>query len=324
MPRPRYSQVSVDTTPYYHIICRCVRRGYLCGYDSVTKQDYSHRQSWLEERIRLIASLFAIDIAGYAILSNHYHLVVRLAPQQAEHWDDHDVANRWTQIYKGTELLRRWLNKQPMSAAEEQSVQETIQEYRRRLQDLGWFMKTINEPLARQANREDEYRGHFFEARYTSQALVSEQALLACMAYVDLNPVRAGIAQTPEASRYTSIRERIHPRFNLSKAIQEQIRSGYLQNFSIQLKPLLTFEANASGQSMNGLPIAFRDYLELVDWTGRIVRGDKPGAIDDRFPSILNRLEMNPKDWLTSATQFEKTFSQRFRSDRPAAISGSG
>src|SRR5690606_3555719 len=177
MPRPRYSQVSVDTTPYYHIICRCVRRGYLCGYDSVTEQDYSHRQSWLEERIRLIASLFAIDIAGYAIMSNHYHLVIRLAPQQAEHWDDHDVANRWTQIYKGTELLRRWLNNQPMSAAEEQSVQETIEEYRRRLQDLGWFMKTINEPLARQANREDECRGHFFEARYTSQALVSEQAL---------------------------------------------------------------------------------------------------------------------------------------------------
>src|SRR5690606_27284497 len=152
----------------------------------------------------------------------------------------------------------------------------------------------------------------FFEARYTSQALVSEQALLACMAYVDLNPVRAGIAPTPETSRYTSIRERIHPRFNLSKAIREQVRSGYLQNFSIKLKPLLQFEANSSGQSMNGLPIAYRDYLELVDWTGRVVRGDKPGAIDERFPSILSRLEMNPEDWLTSATQFEKTFLQRF------------
>ena len=92
-------------------------------------------------------------------------------------------------------------------------------------------MRCLNQPIARQANREDNCTGKFWESRFTSQALKSEEALLSCMAYVDLNPVRAGIATCPEASRHTSIRERIHCEFSLHEAIENQTQGGDLLDF---------------------------------------------------------------------------------------------
>lgn len=324
MPRARKDQVSLDTTPYYHIMSRCVRRSFLCGYDKVARKDYSHRQGCIEERIRLIASLFAIDLCSYAILSNHYHLVIKLAPEQARAWDDREVALRWTQVYKGPELVRRWLNGMELPPFQEQTVKDIIHQYRKRLQDLGWFMKSINEPIARQANDEDGCSGHFFEARYKSQALPSDQALLSCLAYVDLNPVRANIAQTPETSEHTSIKERIKPQFDLHKAVQSQIEKGYLQSFEVPLKPLLHFGGNEYGTDQIGLPMSLQDYLELVDTTGRIVRDDKNGAIDDQLPPILNRLTMDFDEWLENVTRFEALYCRKFGRRRKQNVAGFG
>jgi hypothetical protein len=80
-----------------------------------------------------------------------------------------------------------------------ENLNRLIEQYRNRLDDLGLFMKCLNVPIARQANKEDGCTGHFWESRFKSQALLSEDALLTCMAYVDLNPFRAGMCNTPEA-----------------------------------------------------------------------------------------------------------------------------
>src|SRR5690606_16800113 len=114
----------------------------------------------------------------------------------------------------------------------------------------------------------------------------------ACLAYVDLNPVRAGIAETPEASGHTSIKKRI-----------ETTKSG-----SAQPDSLARFVGNPREPMPAGLPFHFKDYLELVDWTGRIIRDDKRGAIDEALPPILERLDIEPQQWLYMATQFESRF----------------
>jgi len=170
-------------------------------------------------------------------------------------------------------------------------------------------VKCLNEPIARQANHEDRCSGHFWESRFISQPLLTEEALLSCMAYVDLNPVRAKLAETPEESDHTSIKERIQPRFNLATAIKNQPVS---QTFDLPIKPLAHFEDSVNTDDQQGILFSMSDYLQLVDWTGRAVRNDKRGYINNRLPAILSRLKIPEKDWLQSSQHFERLFRRRF------------
>ena len=208
MPRARKYQVCLSDTAYYHVSSRCVRRAFLCGVDEWTGKSYEHRRGWIEDRIRALSSLFSIDLCAYAVMSNHYHLVVRLNPEEADGWSDDEVLGRWTALFRGPLLVQRYRAGERLSAAELGTVRSIVAVYRARLGDLSWFMKCLNEPIARRANAEDGCSGHFWEARFHSQPLCSDRALLTAMAYVDLNPVRAGMAKTPEQSEYTSFRAR--------------------------------------------------------------------------------------------------------------------
>ncbi len=88
MTLPRKQLIAVEDTPYYHITSRCVRRAFLCGQDSTTGKSYEHRRQWIEDRLRLLSSIFCIDIFSYAIVSNHIHIVLKLMPQEAEYWSN--------------------------------------------------------------------------------------------------------------------------------------------------------------------------------------------------------------------------------------------
>lgn len=316
MPRPREQLVAVSDTPYYHVVSRCVRRTFLCGYDRETGTDYEHRRQWIEERARLLSSLFAIDLCAYAVMSNHYHLVVKLCPEQSEAWTDDDVLERWCSLYKGPLIVQRYLKGERLMEAERRFLERTVSVYRTRLTDLSWFMKCLNEPIAREANREDGCTGHFWESRFKSQALLTEQALLSCMAYVDLNPVRAAMAETPESSDHTSIKERLAPQINLAQAIQNQLDSGYLRQFPVSLKPLLNFEGNERDGVQRGILFSLRDYLELVDYTGRLIHLTKRGAIPAHTPPILVRLGLTPDEWLQEACEFEARYARNQRAEQ--------
>ena len=320
MTKPRKDLISLDDTPYYHITARCVRRTFLCGYDKETGKNYEHRRTWLETRIRLLSSLFAIDICAYAIMSNHYHIVVKLAPEQAENWSHREVAERWLSLYKGSLLVQQYHAGKTLTPAELESVNDTLNIYQQRLTSLSWFMKALNEPIARQANKEDGCKGHFFEARYHSQALLSDEALLSCMTYVDLNPIRANIATTPEASDHTSIKERITPSFNTADAISEALASRELYHFGVSLKPLLHFNEGTRAELQTGIPFGLSDYIALVDWTGRRAREDKPGQIDADLPPILQRLSADHDRWLDNSLRFEQYYLSRFRAPRKQRV----
>jgi REP element-mobilizing transposase RayT len=171
---------------------------------------------------RELSAIFSIEICAYAILSNHYHVVLHVSVDQASEWSDVEVAQRWMRLYKGHLLVDRYLAREPLSAAEREVVSELIETWRNRLFELSWFMRCVNEHLAQRANQEDQCWDRFWEGRDKSQALLDETALLTCMSYVDLNPIRAGIADTPEDSDFTSIQERIRAWQAKSTAAKKQ------------------------------------------------------------------------------------------------------
>lgn len=168
--------------------------------------------------------------------------------------------------------------------------------------DISWFMRNINEWLAREANAEDQCSGRFWEGRFKSQALLDEKALAACMAYVDLNPVRAKMAKTPEASEFTSFKNRAEQ----AKKVIKQKHSPDAKEY--QLKSLMPFVGNPRADMPKGLPFKLRDYLELVDWTARQVRAGKRGSLDTSAPPLLDRLGVQSENWLTASCHFESKF----------------
>ena len=233
--------------------------------------------------------MFAIEVCAYAVMSNHYHVVLHINTQEAKQWNRNEILNRWTALFSGSVLVQRYLSGSPMHSATLAKLDEhVVEEYRSRLMDISWFMRCLNEYLAREANKEDGCKG-----RYKSQALLDEAALLTCMAYVDLNPIRAKLAKIPETSDYTSIKERI-----------EKVNGNSARKQVAHLKPL-----RLQGQNPDtAIPFALSSYLELVDWSGRIVRRNKRGYIPADIPPILVRLHIDPDEWLKTMR-----WSNRFR-----------
>ena len=283
MTRARKELVSLESTPYYHVVSRCVRRAFLCGVDSVSQKNFDHRRGWIADRIKELSQVFALDIAAYAVMSNHYHIVLRIDREKSLSWSDEEVMARWYSLFHGNLLVDRYRAGKATSRAEKDAAKAVIAVWRKRLYDLGWYMKCLNEHIARQANEEDDCKGRFWEGRYKSQALLDEKALLTCMAYVDLNPIRAALAKTPETSDYTSVQERLATMGSKRKTPQ----------------PLLAFaETEHKNQDEKAIPFNLNDYLTLVDWTGRTIRNDKRGSIPESLPPILERLQMSQDTWL--------------------------
>jgi REP element-mobilizing transposase RayT len=191
MTRARNQLISLDTTPYYHCISRCVRRAFLWGEDSLTGKSYEHRKGWVIDRLRELSGVFAIEVCAYAIMSNHYHLVLRVDQQRAESWSTDEVIAQWQKLHKLPLLVTRYVRGETTTRAENSAVDKLAQSWRERLIDISWFMRSLNEHLARRANEEDRCTGRFWEGRFKSQALLDEAAVLTCMSYVDLNPIRA-------------------------------------------------------------------------------------------------------------------------------------
>ncbi|USD38760.1 MULTISPECIES: hypothetical protein [Ferrimonas] len=292
MPTARKQQVSLQDTPFYHCVSRCVRRSFLCGVDAYTGVSYEHRRDWVENRLLQLTQSFAIEVCAFAVMSNHTHVVLHVETQKATVWSMREVFSRWHRLFAGTELTRRYCNdeqQEALSSADLNLLERKAELYRSRLADLSWFMRSLNEYIAREANKEDECSGRFWEGRFKSQALLDEQALLACMAYVDLNPIRSGIAKTPEQSDFTSV--------------QMRIRAALKGKQPERLKPFDTKELNS-----HSLPCHLNDYLELVEFTGRVIKQGKDGIIPVSSGTLLQRLEIDFDSWMELTEGFEYQF----------------
>ncbi|MEJ2610134.1 MAG: hypothetical protein P8179_08605 [Candidatus Thiodiazotropha sp.] len=206
MPKPRKTPISLDATPYYHCVSRCVRHAFLCGKDKFTGKSFEHRREWIQKRLIELADIFAIDLVGYAVMSNHVHTLLYIDKKTAESWKPQEVVKRWHQLFNGSLLSHRFIDEEPLSPAEYEAVNKLITRWRAQLMDISWFMRCLNEPIAREANKEDGCTGRFWEGRYKSQALLDEKAIMTCLAYIDLNPIWVGVAERPQKSEFTSER----------------------------------------------------------------------------------------------------------------------
>jgi REP element-mobilizing transposase RayT len=206
MPKPRKELISLEAIPYYHCVSRCVRKAFLCGSDS-TGRSFEHRRGWIEHLLIEQAKVFCIDIAAYAVMSNHFHIVLHVDQANARNLTDLEVVQRWHQLYKGNLLTQKLERGDELSETQLAILEDKIKELRERLMSISWYIRRLNETVARLANDEDNCTGHFWEGRLKSQTLFDEKALTACMAYVDLNPVRATMTKTPEDSAHTSIQK---------------------------------------------------------------------------------------------------------------------
>ena len=241
-------------------------------------------------RMQSLAEIFAIDLCAYAVMSNHYHVVLHIDKVRVENWSEREICQRRHRLFKGSLLSQRYCREEVLTPAEEKALTEQTVQWRHRLMSVSWFMRCLNEHIARRANQEDDCTGRFWEGRFKCQALLDESALLACMAYVDLNPVRAGMANSPEESEYTSIHRRM--------AI---FRSEADQHETANLMP---FRNKSDLIPSNCLLFKLQDYLELLDWTGRAIRPDAHGTIPTDFPPIASQLKIESHAWLAMTKGF--------------------
>jgi REP element-mobilizing transposase RayT len=292
MTIPRKQQIDLSVTPYYHCVNRCVRRAFLCGEDKQTGKNYEHRRGWIADKIKSLSQIFAIDVAAYAVMSNHYHVLLRVDQEEAKAWSTSEVIHRWSEFFNQPVIISRFLKGECTTSPELKVVNDIIDKWRARLMDISWFMRLLNESIARESNKEDGVTGHFWEGRFKSQALLDEQAVIACMAYVDLNPIRADMAKTPEQSDFTSIQERI------------------LKNLEKRPCNLLGFAdtTNCQSKKAKAIPFEQNDYLALVDWSGRAILEKKRGSIPASTPPILVRLGIDEKNWINHIHYFERQF----------------
>ena len=339
----RGEYVDPNVVQMFHAFTRCVRRAHLCGKDQVTGKSFEHRRQWIADLLELFASAFAIDCLTFAVMSNHLHLVLRSRPDLAQSWSDIEVARRWLMLCK------------PKSGAEatEADIEtlakntQQIDQLRTRLSDISWWMRLLNQTIARRANREDDCVGRFWEGRFKAQSLLDEAAILACAMYVDLNPIRAAMAQSLEESRYTGAKARVddllesnlggeaankpgqpvrgHVESILPKRgkywathqwerAENPRNSGWLSPIEIDertdptgLDPCETGR-RASRRGFLSMPLT--QYLELLDWTGRQVRQGKRGAIPPEVSPILERLGIDSDRWLDLTCDFGSIFKR--------------
>jgi REP element-mobilizing transposase RayT len=211
MPRDLRDKVfPPDENCFAHLYNRCIDGAYLCGNDPRTGKDYSYRRKWIADRLEQLASIYLINILAHNVLDNHLHLVVLTLPDEVEKLSDRDIAIRWLSLHPGREL-DEFICADPTESQISELLADTEQlgKVRARLSSPSSFMKDLCEPISKRANKEDGRSGHFWEGRFKGKRLLDMLAILVCVAYVDLNQLRAGMAKTLGESNYSSIQARV-------------------------------------------------------------------------------------------------------------------
>jgi REP element-mobilizing transposase RayT len=208
----------------HHVYSRVAQQKHLCGVDLDTGIDYSYRRGMIRALLLLLGDLFAVDIANYSILSNHFHGLLRSRPDIVETWSDEQCAWNYKMLWPS------WDGSQWNRTPTDQDIRsvlaapETLARARVALGSISSFMARLKQPLSRVFNSEMKTAGHFWESRFGNRLLISDEDALCCSFYCDLNQVRAGMANSLIESNNSGIQDRI---------LAEQARSEWIEKHSL-------------------------------------------------------------------------------------------
>ena len=311
MATPRKNIVSYQEVGIYHCISRCVRRAFLCGKDPLSGKCFRHRRVYIKNNLKDLSTHFCLKVGASTVQPNHLHVVIKLDPFASAPLNPEEVVRRWRRVFPH----KRDKNRKPVELTDDELMKEIgntalVAEWRARLVDLSWFMRCLKEPIARMANKEDECKGHFWEQRFSCIRIEDDAALMACLAYVELNSVRSGEVDRPEYCDFASIQDRIKAykaRRHLEmaqeyeKALESKEEARKMMAWALRESKadqwLCPLEELFDGWNGYEGGISEENYLELVDWTGRKLRDKDSGHIPEHLASILERMEVDIQNW---------------------------
>ena len=312
---------SPDEIACVHVMNRAVRRCYLMGDDPVSGKNFDHRKQWLEIKLEQLAAYMGIDVLGVAILSNHFHLILRSRPDVVATWDDTEIARRWCMLCpkrKRDDGLPKTPTEPELNSIRGDA--DKLKEIRRRLSDISWWMRLLCQYVGQRANRETNETGKFWESRFRAVRLLDESAILSCAAYVDLNPIRAGLAETIETSDFTSAKKRLEAL--LAATVKPGNPPRTLAGTELPDRWLAPVH-NDEGQDMIGpfpsrngsrcsdkgfLNMTATQYLALLDWTARSIVQGKSRSTPMSMQRLLERIGLTPTSWINLVAGFGKLF----------------
>jgi REP element-mobilizing transposase RayT len=341
--RPRSQVIDETKVGVYHVWNRCIRKMYLFGADRYSGRDYTSRKALLQQRLQELSAIFAVDACVWAMLSNHFHLIVRNRPDLAQQYSDEEVAIRWWYLYP--ERRDEQGRPAPPTPVEIRSIVETpgrIEVLRKRLSSISWFMKSLEEWLAKRINAMDKHRGHLWQDRYGCRNLLTEGAILVCSIYIDINEIQAGLAACPADSRNTSAYLRIlaqilrreraaaeadegaPPRIQLDYQFSDpdiwlcpldtQDRSPLLsvpgtatanQPWDPQELEKLEAASVAKRWRHGFLPVTVEQYLEILERSVGALAAESREAVEQWLAPVLEPLGIRVEAWFAMLAHFE-------------------
>jgi len=322
MRKPRSEIILKNQPGLYHCRSVCVRRAFICGYDSYTGTDFSHRKAWIVNRLKTLVASYNIKIASYSIQSNHYHITVKTNPSGVEKWSPQEIIDRWFRIHPNHKIYGK--DGIPKGRDLERLVTSKVlvELYRQRLGDLSWFMADLNSFIAVKANNEEDISGQFWDGRFRCRRLLDEAAVIQCMGYVDLNSIRNGQAERLEDCDFSSIQDRVlahGARLKLDKLEKEPAqlknlvesraeiidckKNAQIDSWLCSLSKLFSHWGNEPSSEYG---ISDEEYIDLVEFTGRQIRKEKgkSGHIPMRMVTTLKRLEIDANKWIEGVEKF--------------------
>ena len=302
MTYPRSRSISKTEDGHYHIISKTVRGAFLL----TSPEEFDYRKMWIIEKMVFLSNVFYIGTESYALMDNHMHLVIETQYSIADKAPAEDIAYRWLYLHP----MKKRKKGESIEPTKEEikkfiSDKKQVAKYREKLKDPSCYMQELNQSIARRANKEDNMTGRFWQGRFKSINLAEPGALLKCIMYVELNPVRANMVESPELSEFTSCYKRVKAELAREK-LEKKPNNKRLQEeaeLDSWLSPIFSTK-NERGI----LEMTFKEYLELLDWTGREIREGKRGAIPANLESILERLKLKSDNWVDSFKSFRQDF----------------